>query len=116
MTMKPHDARKKLMLAEQWDFKCIICGRELETLACITIEHIIPKSKKLKLLDNLAPSHYNCNNFRGAVPLLQAVKLIEKKIKSLSNIREWLRKLPPNRIVPKQALLHPLDAAWYYIN
>jgi len=115
MVMKDHDARRKLSIAERYNYTCIVCGRPFDNVACITIEHIVPKSMGGKGGDNLAASHYNCNRLRGTMSLLDAAMTVEKKLRRLGTMaHDWLNKQPPNRDVPAAALLPPVDAWWFF--
>lgn len=87
MTEKMNDsnAAKILRIAKAQQFKCILCGLEMNSLNSMTVEHIIPQSEKhhKKHADNKAISHYMCNNIRGALPLILAMKYIKQKISFL---------------------------------
>lgn len=110
MTMKADDIKFRRKLLEKWGPVCIVCGREFANLACITKEHVVPKSMgsaAAKVLEeNLAPSHYQCNNLRGSMSFVKACNLIdeiETKMKP-SKFIAWLNKQVPHRIVPPEAL------------
>lgn len=115
--MKPHDARFKLNLAAEWNDTCIVCGRAFDSLACVTIEHIIPKSKGGTGRWNKAPSHHNCNKLKGVLPLTVAARLVEERLAKMSEScqRQWLNKAVPNRIVPPEAMYDLTDARWFFL-
>lgn len=113
--MKDHDARFKLNLAAEHDFACIVCGYYLAHAACITVEHVVPRSKGGSGRANKAPSHFNCNKLKGVLSLAEAKLLVREKLVSLGpDWRRWLNKPVPNRIVPAEALWDPIDAGWHF--
>jgi|SRR5579885_367571 len=79
MVMKEDDAWKRLRLLAMWDWHCVLCGEEFRDLHSVTIEHLVPKSVAVGLHDNKAPSHYNCNQFRGDMSLLDAAYTLARK-------------------------------------
>lgn len=94
---------------------CIVCGRVFANLACITKEHVVPKSmtRESKAAqanyipdENVAPSHYQCNNLRGTMSFMQAARLVDHIETKMSpgKFHVWLNKQVPNRIVPAVAL------------
>lgn len=100
-------------MLERWDFTCIVCGHGFANLACVSKEHVIPKSKAFHALaigiyngENKAPSHYNCNKLRGTRSFIVAAREIEELERQLSpsHFFEWLNKRIPNRTVPMEAL------------
>lgn len=113
--MKNDDVAYRKRLLERWDFLCVVCGREFMNLACVTKEHVIPRSvhssQHMKFNDNLAPSHYRCNKLRGSGSIIEVAKLIDEKSKTMfyHDFVTWLNTPIPNRIVPKVAL-QPLRA------
>jgi len=111
MVMKDKDIRLRRQLISNWDFMCIICGRPFANLACVTKEHIIPKSVAPRgMTDNLAPSHYRCNELRKTSSILTTARKIDTKASMMSqhHFEEWLNAPVPNRVVPPLAL-HPLS-------
>lgn len=109
------EARRYIALARRWDCICIVCGRPLQHLACVTKEHIIPKSLGGKDGENIAPSHWNCNSFRGTMSLLDAQRAVERQLRRLGpcDAQEWLSRNVPGRNVPEWALLPIMHASWY---
>ena len=108
--------KEKFQLVKKWGYLCIVCGRPFANLACVTNEHIIPKSiigNKNKH-SNMAPSHWRCNASKGDQSLVDAAKLIDKKEKQLGkNFKKWLNARVPNRHVPWYALITIVDAEWF---
>jgi len=116
--MSKKNFRRRFALLRKWGYACVICGRPFANLACVSIEHVIPQSlNKDKLLsENCAPSHWRCNHVRGTASLLEAVKIIEKKEKTIGNEKKfvaWLNTRVPRRNVPDFALIPVIDAEWY---
>ncbi len=109
-TMKKDDIKLRYKLLHKWDYVCIVCGREFANVACITKEHIIPKSlcenggRNAK--GNLAPSHYSCNQLRGTRSILVVSKEIDKMASVMPHktFYAWLNKKIPGREVPLSAL------------
>jgi hypothetical protein len=109
--MKPNG---EFVLARQWEYCCVICGRKIETYHSFSVEHLIPRSKTYLfsqeiLKENVAPSHYSCNAMRGTMSILEANKRINKYLDTLgeNKSRDWLnrsnagrhsRKCIPNNI------------------
>lgn len=112
-----NDARRYLELVVRWDHMCIVCGRSFQNLACVTREHIIPKSLGGRSGENIAPSHWNCNAFRGTMSLLDAQRAIERQLRRLGprNAQEWLSTAVPGRTVPEWAHMPILDATWFLL-
>lgn len=112
--------KRKMKLLRRWDYVCVVCGRQFENVACITIEHVIPHSrvKNRSKPDNLAPSHWRCNNIKGNKSLLRAVKFIEEKASRLGHTKQftnWLNAPVPGREVPDFAMFSVLDAEWFML-
>ena len=111
MTMYGHRVSECRKLLRRWGYACVVCGREFANLACVTREHIIPRSKTAgcRLQNIIAPSHYRCNLFRGNSSIIHAAKLIDKLERSMKPdaFHAWLNCLVPNRIVPQVALAPP---------
>ncbi len=124
--MSRKNFRRRFSLLRKWGYACVICGRPFANLACVSIEHVIPQSRLTKNRplskflsdpsDNCAPSHWRCNHVRGTASLLEAVKIIEKKEKSIGNETKfvaWLNTRVPRRNVPEFALIPVIDAEWF---
>lgn len=98
--MKPFGA---LYLARKWEYCCIVCGRKIESFYSFSVEHMIPRCKidfirndREAMNENIAPSHYNCNQFRKTMSLIEASIKINEHLKKLGNKAiKWLNK--PNR-------------------
>ena len=106
--MKNEDVKLRLRLITNWDFMCVICGRPFANLACVTKEHIIPKSIAQKgMQNNLAPSHYRCNQLRKTFSILSTARKVDAKESTMNSrqFAEWLNAPVPNRIVPQTALM-----------
>lgn len=110
--MKPKDVRARRYLLEEWDYTCIVCGERFENLACVTKEHVVPKSMgggKRDALEpsfkNLAPSHHVCNKLRQTDSILVASKRVEfiRSTMSPEAFVRWLNTPVPNRVVPPEA-------------
>lgn len=100
--MHDGDAARLLRILTKWEFLCVICGHEFRDIACITVEHIIPRCKGgILMSDNLAPAHYNCNHTKADRSLLWATKNIEfiRKQRGVQFL-DWLNKKVPGRKVP----------------
>lgn len=79
--MKKHDADKRLRLLAQWDYKCVLCGREFATISCVTFEHMTPKSRGgTGRSENMGPSHHACNNLRGTASIIAAAAKLERSL------------------------------------
>lgn len=105
--MDESDLRKRLHLIRTWGNQCIVCGEEFAHLACVSFEHIVPKSKGGGHGDNIAPSHYNCNSLRGTKSLIEADIMVRFKRRRLGEkqFRMWLSRPVPSRLVPPMALI-----------
>lgn len=108
MLMKDSDIAYRRRMLERWGYLCIVCGREFAHLACVTKEHIVPKSaqESLKSRENIGPSHFSCNQHRGANSIFVTARFVdacEQSMKPL-DFHKWLNREVPNRIVPPHAL------------
>ena len=119
--MTHNSMRNKLNLARRFDYVCIVCGHTFENLACVTAEHIVPRSQGGggNRWGNIAPSHHRCNTLKGTLTLESAKKMILEHIASfMGNIKamiEWLNTPVPKREVPALANMHPVDIGWFLI-
>lgn len=106
MVMKPGDVEKRLRLLRMWDWQCVLCGECFESLHSVTIEHLIPRAYARGLHDNQAPSHYNCNNFRQTMSLLDANYTLARKRRVMGRrpFLQWVNAKVPNRIIPDALL------------
>lgn len=111
------DGRRYVDLVARWDHMCIICGRSFQNIACVSREHIIPKSFGGKGSENIAPSHWSCNSFRGTMSLLDAQRAVERQLRRLGphNAQEWLSRPVPGRMVFEWARMPILDATWFLL-
>lgn len=115
--MSVKNAKLYLRLVHRWGGVCIICGEPFTHLACVTKEHVRPYSMGgTKSMHNIAPSHYSCNTSRGTKSLLEASKMIRKKLARIppAHVNAWLNKNVPGRIVPECALVPINDAGWFF--
>lgn len=111
--------KRNFRLLRRWGYQCIVCGRPFACLACVTVEHVIPRSivgNKNKHL-NTAPSHWRCNQLKGNLPLLTAAKAVEDMAHRLGpkQFEHWLNARVPGREVPWYALIPIVDAEWFMI-
>jgi len=112
MVMKQDDLDKRLRMLRAWDFQCVLCGEVFETVASVTTEHLVPKSLRHMAKDlpthglheNKAPSHYNCNQLRMNMSLIDACYVLARKrrVMGLSEFTRWANKRVPHRIIPPQ--------------
>ena len=85
-------------LLSRWEHKCVLCGEEFDNLDSLTREHLIPKSLGGEAQDNIAPSHYNCNQLRGAMSLIDAMVAIDRHKQRLGKLfKNWCNTPVPNR-------------------
>lgn len=103
---------RKHILLKHWDYLCVICGRPFASLACVTVEHLIPRDlggkgslrfcKQDNLHSNLGPSHHRCNNRRGTRSLVRAAASIEREFQHIvchsgeASALKWLNKAVPS--------------------
>ena len=109
MVMKDEDVAYRWRLLVRWDFLCVVCGRGFKNIACVTKEHVIPRSihgsRHPKVEENIAPSHHQCNKLRGVGSIIETARLVDQKSKTMRQ-REfvrWLNMPVPHRIVPDSA-------------
>ena len=90
-------------MLRNWDGVCILCGERFENMESITREHLVPKSKGGCGKDNYAPSHFNCNQLRGDLSLIETIMIINKRKEKMGKkaFREWCNKPVPNRRLAK---------------
>jgi len=68
----------------RWDGLCVICGNPFPNKDSVTKEHLVPRCLGGRgNSDNIAPSHFMCNQARGDLSLREAVVLIELKRKQM---------------------------------
>ena len=93
-------------LLQIWEHKCVLCGEGFDDLESVTREHLIPKSIMLKVLHrkntteaNSAPSHFNCNQLRATLSLVETMKILNerKERMGLEQFTRWANKKVPNR-------------------
>jgi hypothetical protein len=111
MRMKWDDVIRRLNMLDRRGYRCIICGRGFSSLASVTYEHVIPRSRRQGQSNkgNIAPSHFNCNQLRGTMGLGDAWREVEKLRKRIgeAQFQSWIDVVVPNRIVPEIAMLPP---------
>ena len=107
--MRFYDIVARLKMLDRCGYRCIICGERFESLECVTYEHVVPRSRSKGMLNNRAPSHYNCNQFRGVMGLSDAWRAIESMRENMGEVlfKEWLNKKVPDRTVPDYATQPP---------
>lgn len=102
--MHDWDAARLIRLLKRWEWQCVICGHEFRDIACITVEHLIPKCKggARHDPDNMAPAHYNCNHTKADRSLIRTAQVIEFFIRKQRGVQflDWLNKKVPGRSVP----------------
>jgi len=101
---------RKVKLLKEWDFICVVCGHKFDNMACVTVEHVIPRSvcKNRNKHTNCAPSHWRCNTIKGSfLPLSVASKTIDHMKQRLGEekFKSWLNEEVPNRTTPANAKL-----------
>jgi hypothetical protein len=108
-----HDTLLKMFkqtykLARVWNFTCMLCGHRFETLACISKEHLIPRSMGgTNGKQNIAPTHWMCNRFRGTLSLVVAAEALELRLSKFQTNKHkirWLNRKIPDRLAPEYAL------------
>ena len=97
-TRKPLSKTKRALVYAKYNGRCGYCGKLLETVGSMTVDHIEPvrlveSKNELKFandknnVDNLMPSCYACNTYKGGLSLEhfreQLKKLINEKQRSL---------------------------------
>lgn len=106
MTMKPGDVADRRRLVKQWEV-CVVCGHDFANLACVTKEHVIPRSVMVPhTVGNIAASHYTCNMLRRANSIIATARMVEHRRRTMNHrhFLLWLNRPVPNRIVPHEAL------------
>ena len=85
-------------LLSRWDGICVLCGEPFDNLESLTREHIVPRSNNGNGTENLAPSHFRCNQARGNLSLIEAMVLLRAKKKHLGEkFAAWCNMPVPNR-------------------
>lgn len=64
---------------------CFLCGTKVENKD-LTREHVQPKSKGGKGADNIQPAHYDCNQEKGSMTLIE---YCEKINRDKLEARDW---------------------------
>jgi hypothetical protein len=96
---------KKLM--RKWECICVLCGEGFENIDSVTREHLVPQSMGgTNNAENLAVSHFVCNQLRGNLSLVEAAILIGLRKQELGN--KFNRYI--NRGVPHRYPLRERDA------
>ncbi len=118
--MTKKGARKAIALLRKWDYLCVICGLPFANLACVTVEHLIPRSMPdaSKCHDNTAPSHYRCNQLRQTESVIQTAALINAIASSMpaKNFVQWLNKIVPREGgTPWYCTTNIVDAEWFVL-
>lgn len=104
--MDERELKRRLRLLMDWNFTCIVCGEQFDNMTCVTLEHNIPKSMGGNQGENIAPSHYNCNKWRGTKSLIEADMTLKFKRRHMgeASFRVWLSRPVPDRLVTPLAL------------
>lgn len=107
--------KRNMKLVRQWGYQCIVCGRPFDHVACVTVEHIIPRSLKGNNKTNTAPSHWRCNQLKGNMPLMVAARAVDDMERRLGpkQFQTWISARVPGREVPWYALIPILDVEWF---
>lgn len=104
-TKRAKDLRFRRRLLENYGYLCLICGRRFHNLACVSKEHIIPRSLAAKdTTGNIAPSHYRCNSIRGRDSIISTAKLVDAAEKTMHPVEFhlWLNVPIPCRVLPTE--------------
>lgn len=111
MRMKWDDITRRLRMLDRCGYRCIICGHSFSSLASVTYEHVIPRSRRPGQSNkgNIAPSHFNCNRLRGTLGLGDAWREIEKLRERIGDaqFQAWINTVVPNRVVPEIVMCAP---------
>lgn len=119
--MTKKSAMRNLRLLRRWGYLCVICGRPFTNLACVTVEHVTPRSinGNRRKADNLAPSHWRCNMLRRVGSIIQAankIDQIEHQRADADSFLGWLNKPVPRKNGSPQYCDMPLvDAEWFFL-
>ena len=99
----PYEAYRTVLY--KWEGMCIICGEPFENMESITKEHLVLRSKGGRGTENLAPSHFMCNQVRSDLPLIQAMVLMRAKKVRMGEaaFKRWCNKPVPHRRPSKVA-------------
>ena len=117
MVMRQSDVTCRLRLLENWDFLCVVCGHGFRDISSVTFEHIVPKSlggrkSKKRRANNpdFAPSHFNCNQLRGNLSLLEAARLVKRRriVMGERDFLMWINKAVPHRIIAPEFMATPV--------
>jgi hypothetical protein len=118
-SMTDSSFREKFKLVKKWGYLCVVCGRAFLNLACVTSEHIIPKSviKNKNRHSNMGPSHWRCNIIKENKSLIATARLIDAKERQMcpNEFETWLNVKVPARRVPWYALEPIIDAEWFIL-
>jgi hypothetical protein len=108
--MKHRDVTRRLRMLDRYGYQCVVCGYEFESLACVTYEHVVPKSRGAEdAKDNVQPSHYSCNRLKGTKSLKNARHAV-RSVRGQMNEADflaWLNMHVPSRDVPDFVLYSP---------
>ena len=101
MRAKPYKS-----ILKRWEGLCIICGEPFINKKSMTREHLIPLSNKRgkNNLENLAVSHFRCNQRRQDLSLIRAMKIMlyyKSKLGEEGFIK-FVNASVPNRIMPRK--------------
>lgn len=102
---------ERLNVLIKFDAQCVVCGNDFANLACVTYEHLKPRSLGGGLRGgNIGPSHANCNSLRGNESLIAAAKKVDKLRRRMGKAKfsQWLAKRPPSDTLYTGIALLPL--------
>jgi len=97
MSKDPYESYRQLL--RNWGNCCVLCGEQFQNMESITREHLIPRSKGGVGRSNYAPSHFNCNQLRGDLSLIEITAVIEARKAKMGKkaFRKWCNTPVPNR-------------------
>ena len=93
----PYEGYRNLL--RHWENRCILCGEKFDNMESITREHLVPRSKGGCGKDNYAPSHFNCNQLRGDLSLIEIITILNKRKEQMGKkaFQVWCNKSVPDR-------------------
>lgn len=125
--MTHKSARRSVKMLRNWGYLCAVCGHPFANLACVTVEHLVPRSmtnevetiQKPRKSDNLAPSHFRCNMLRRVSSIIAAankINQIERQRNNRESFLSWLnRPVPRKGISPWYCYVPIVDAEWFFL-
>lgn len=91
--------KKYKTLMRRWESTCVLCGERIDDENSVTREHLIPRSKGGNNgSENIAISHFKCNQIRGDLSLIEIAILMEmRKAQMGDRFSEYVNQPVPNR-------------------